>query len=221
MFIYSPSFLSLVFFAVLCLSAGHEIRTPANAIIGATELCRLTALNSEQQELVEMVYSSSKNLLTIINDILDFSKIESGNLDLDVHLFDLAQCVEEALDLITIRASEKNIELSYFIHPETPRLLLGDSGRVRQILANFLSNAVKFTNHGFIEIKVQLYNPQSLQQVVPLDISSASTTTTTSTLPVFVAEMMTDRPLNKSGASKVALQFSVQDTGVGIPADSI
>ncbi|MEW6088836.1 MAG: response regulator [bacterium] len=134
----------------------HEIRTPINGIIGMTMLALDTKLTEEQRDFLLTVKNSTYALLDIVNDILDFSKIESGKLSLDIIDFNLRLTVEEVADVLAAQASSKNLELVCLVSHEVPSLLNGDPGRIRQILLNLGSNAVKFTQKGEVVIRAEL-----------------------------------------------------------------
>jgi len=136
-------------------SMSHEIRTPMNGILGMAQILQKSQLDSSQQEQLEMLISSGDALLGVLNDILDFSKIEAGKLNIESVPFDLHQCLEETCDLLLSNVNRKNLELIHHIMPGVPAHVLGDPGRVRQVLINYISNAVKFTRDGHILIQVE------------------------------------------------------------------
>ena len=172
----------------------HEIRTPINGVIGMVALLQDTALTDEQRDYVEAARSSADTLLAILNDILDFAKIESGKLELENHPFELHQCLEEVLNLFLAKAVEKKLDLAYVIDPAVPNLLVSDITRLRQILANLVSNAVKFTASGEVVVEVKAMPRASSFS----DLQKAD---------------------DDARGSLVTLQFSVRDTGIGIPAE--
>lgn len=134
----------------------HDIRTPMNGVIGMTELLMRTSLTLDQRSFVQIIQTSGKNLLMLVNDILDFAKLEVGSMNLDLDMFDLHQCLEDIVALLSSQAQQKGLELVLIVDPHIPMHLLGDPHRLTQVLTNLLGNAIKFSDHGEVVMRVQL-----------------------------------------------------------------
>ena len=149
----------------------HEIRTPMNGITGMTELALGTKLTVEQRQYLSAVKASAESLLTILNDILDFSKIEAGKLDLAAVEFSLRDCVGDALQCVGVRVPQTGMELLFRVAPDVPDTLVGDPGRLRQVLMNLVGNAIKFTSEGEIWIDIGVHRRGSSEIALAFSVA--------------------------------------------------
>jgi signal transduction histidine kinase/DNA-binding response OmpR family regulator len=139
----------------------HEIRTPMNAVIGTLDLLSQTSLTSEQEQFINTIRSGSETLLALLNDVLDLSKIESGKLEIDYHLVNVRTCLTSILDLLIPRCHEKGLDLHFIVNSDVPTMIQGDALRLKQILMNLISNAIKFTltGHVYVHVSAECLDP--------------------------------------------------------------
>ncbi len=149
----------------------HEIRTPMNGVIGFTNLLLRSKLTKKQKDYLSTIKKSANGLLSIIDNILDFSKIEAGKMEFEKRSFCIGDCVDETLNLLAPAAQAKNIEILGIVYQDVPELLLGDAGRIGQILTNLCNNAIKFTEQGTIQIRVMLEEENNTSVRLRINIS--------------------------------------------------
>jgi two-component system sensor histidine kinase BarA len=152
-------------------SMSHELRTPLNGIIGFINLLDKTELTETQQDFLDTIQKSARSLLAIINDILDFSKIEAGKLHLDLMPMDIRECIEDALTLLGPSAHEKALELVPFVYSDVPHKIYADPLRIKQVVTNLVSNAIKFTHHGSVVIRVMLEQDSPLHVTLCVSVT--------------------------------------------------
>ncbi|HQY23157.1 MAG TPA: ATP-binding protein, partial [Gammaproteobacteria bacterium] len=186
----------------------HEIRTPLNGVVGFVNLLQKTELNPKQQEYIRTIQKSANNLLAILNDILDFSKMEAGKLRIERSIMDVRECIDEILNLLLPHAQEKNIALIPLIYSDVPAQVLGDPLRIKQIVTNLVSNAIKFTERGSVIVRVMLENESFPHTTLRVNVTDTGIGLSPEEQKVLFHAFNQTKSAHKSGGTGLGLVIS-------------